>query len=119
MSQSSSDLPFDRSGSVGLSESDVHRILASERRRALLSVLEDRRELRDLEGLASTVAEYEDGLGGPEPSFVDRVAATLHHNHLPKLAAVGLVEYDHRTGRVRTNDAFDRFVEGVDSIGPA
>lgn len=119
MSQSSSDLPFDHSGTATLAESDVHRILASERRRALLCVLEDRPELRSLEGLASTVAEYEDGLARSEPAFVDRVTATLHHNHLPKLAAVGLVEYDHLAGRVRTNDAFDRFVERVDSIDPA
>lgn len=102
MSQSSTDLPFDQLREANLSRSDVHRLLASERRRVLLHVLQDRQTPLDLEALARLVAEHEDGVDGTAPTDVERVAITLRHHHLPKLAAFGLVEYDDRDERIRT-----------------
>lgn len=117
MAQSSTDRPFDQSITATLSRSDVHRLLASERRRILLCVLEDRQTPLDLEELARLVTEHEDGIDGAEPTDVDQVAITLHHNHLPKLAKYGLVEYDDRAVQIRTTGTNKQPVAEVDETG--
>ena len=48
-------------------------------------------ELR-VDELAERLAAWEAERG--EPAAPDRVASMLHHVHLPKLADIGLVEYD-------------------------
>lgn len=57
---------------------------------------------------------------GAEPGATDststdrreRVRLDLHHNHLPRLADAGLIDYDARTGTVRSREApsLDRLV---------
>ena len=116
MSQSSTDRPFDQSSTATLSRSDVHRLLSSERRQILLGVLEGRQTTLDLDELARLVTEHEDGVDGTDPTDVDRVAITLHHNHLPKLAELDLVRYDHRAERIRTTDIGGRAAAEVDEF---
>lgn len=61
------------------------------RRRALY-------ELRDADG-AVAVEELADAIA--DDAAREQVVASLHHQHLPKLADAGLVDYDGRSGDVR------------------
>lgn len=100
------------SASAALDVSDLHAVLADERRRATLTDLADRSAPVDVEALARSVAARESDRS-PEsvPSeLVERVHVTLHHVHLPKLADLGLVEYD------ATANAVTDVADGIGSL---
>lgn len=101
MSQSSGETPQSRVGGIELSESDRHRLLASERRRVVLDVLANRSPPVDLEDLAGAVAarEADEGRDG---SDAGRVAIMLHHRHLPILTEIGVLEYEPSSRRIET-----------------
>ncbi len=63
-------------------------------RRHVLQYLDETDGSVELATLAAAVAESADGRNR------DRIALELHHNHLPKLADTGFVEYDHRANVV-------------------
>lgn len=81
-----------------LPEPERHRLLANEWRRAAVAVLAKRATPVELSELATAVADlaFED----PSDESVDRVALSLHHTHLPKLAAHDVLEYDPATNMV-------------------
>jgi DNA-binding transcriptional ArsR family regulator len=72
----------------------------------LLDALSHRRrrhalyELRGADG-AVAVADLADAVAADLDAARDRVAASLHHHHVPKLSDAGLVDYDDRSGDVR------------------
>lgn len=75
-------------------------VLANQRRRRLLAYLHDK------DGDVASFAELTDYLVVGEADSVDDldtdgVAISLHHTDLPKLADVGLIEYDTRSQTVR------------------
>lgn len=80
---------------------DLFDALASDQRRAMLAVLAAAGELT-VDDLAATVTD--DDVAGPDAEFPaadsSRMEILLHHRHLPKLDAVGLVDYDHDSGVV-------------------
>lgn len=81
---------------------ELHAVLADPRRRRVLDVLATR-ESPSLDDLARAVAEREANgrsVGADDPANVDRVRLTLHHCHLPRLAAAGIVYYDAERRRV-------------------
>ncbi|MFB6184706.1 MAG: hypothetical protein ABEI96_09150 [Haloarculaceae archaeon] len=78
-----------------LSERERHRLLASDRRRVALDALATLTPPVDLTDLATTVARQESGPVDPR-----RVEITLHHQHLPLLADLGVVAYDPDARRV-------------------
>lgn len=82
-----------------LSESDRYRLLASARRRATLEVVANRPTPVELDDLARAVATREDDAATTEEA-VRRVAVALHHNHLPRMADMGVVDYDPERQRV-------------------
>lgn len=82
------------SGPVELSERDRHLLLAVERRRVTLDVLTNRSAPLSLDDLANDVAEREVSDCVATAESVGRVAVSLHHQHLPKLADFGVVDYD-------------------------
>lgn len=84
-----------RLATADLTESEHHRLLANERRRAVLATLDDRAASVDLDDLAAQVATQE----GDEAD-TDQIKITLHHVHLPKLADAGVIEYDPETHRI-------------------
>lgn len=84
-----------------LSEDERNRLLASERRRVTLDVLADRTAPVSLRDLAAAVAAHEADVRTDDEA-VERVAITLHHVHLPKLAALGVVDYDADEARVES-----------------
>lgn len=99
MPESTTDSPNSRSEPPRLTESERYRLLSDERRRIVLDVLDGRSAPLHLEELASAVAEREAG-GGGATDAQRAVVVALHHNHLPRLADVGLVGYDPTSGFV-------------------
>lgn len=71
---------------------DVGDCLSAARRRRVLAVLDDRDAPLELGALAGAVAERESDTEASD------VATALHHVHLPKLEAAGLVELHRRHG---------------------
>lgn len=88
---------FDR---AGLSQSERSRLLASERRQTALSVLAETRCPIDLDELAAAVATHEIDSGDPTSDRVATIATALHHNHLPRMADMGVLSYDADSERV-------------------
>ena len=90
-------------------------LFSDERRRDLcLHVVRSEKTTFSLEELVDRMSER-DSKAGSEAGRT-RVAAELHHVHLPRLDDAGLVEYDTETGTIRCEDcamadlceAFDR-----------
>lgn len=71
---------------------------SSHNRHVLTYLSESPGEVASLEELADHVVDRE---GGGGPGRRERVAGRLHHATLPKLAAMGVVDYDPRTNTVR------------------
>lgn len=92
--------PIDSDADHGLSERDRYEVLASEQRRITLDVLTARSHAIHLDELATQVAARE---GPTDEGAVERVRITLHHQHLPKLADLGLVAYDRETHSIEPN----------------
>lgn len=99
MSQPSNEATNADPNRIDLTASDRFRLLAADRRRLTLDVLEGNTSPVDLDELAAGIAAREDGIGACE-SAVERVAVDLHHVHLPKMDDVGVVEYDPAARRV-------------------
>lgn len=79
----------------------IHRLLASARRRYVLSHLSSSPgEDVPLDDVVTAVVEREHPDPGPL-SHRDRVETDLHHVHLPKLADSGVVSHDPEAGTVR------------------
>lgn len=94
----------------------------TDRRRGILAVLLDDAPLR-VPTLAERLAAADADTPTPDPDAVDRVAADLHHVHLPALEAVGLIDRDRAAGTVSPSDHrlyddpdFRRFLEADDGL---
>ena len=81
-------------GAKELSPSEGHRILAAERRRLALDYLADRTDPVDIEELAAAIAEREADENCHEDDTVRQVAVRLPPVHLPKMAEVGVIDYE-------------------------
>jgi DNA-binding transcriptional ArsR family regulator len=80
----------------------VFELLANQRRREALYVLYRR------EG-PITVAELADEVATVVEAAPERVATSLYHVHLPKLADADIVDYDVQSGIVRLTHASEQF----------
>lgn len=83
-----------------LADGDRHELLASKRRRTTLDVLAGRSAPVDLAELARTVAARECDVDATDADAVERVAVSLHHNHLPKMDDWDVLDYDPVANRV-------------------
>lgn len=81
-----------------VSSGEYYELITSDRRRATLEILVDRSEPMDLSDLAECVAEHEKE--ADEAATTKRTMIALHHIHLPKLADMGIVDYDSVAQRV-------------------
>lgn len=86
----------------------VATLLAEPRRVRVLSLLREAGPL-PLEDVARAVAEAEAADDEPTEGDVTSVAVSLHHSHLPKLAAVGVLEYDSEERRAAVADVPEAF----------
>ena len=74
---------------------ELHSALAHERRRHVLSILEDAEAEMSLNELVREVASRESGdKPGATCDEVEQIRISLYHRHLPKLADVGLVDHN-------------------------
>lgn len=94
MSQSPLGFVTDRTETSTDRGDEYHRLLSSERRRTVLDVLAEQPMPVGLEAVAAAVAEREADADAPVEDAIDRVAVTLHHNHLPRMADAGVLEYE-------------------------
>jgi len=83
---------------IGMTEGDVHRLLATERRRLAFDVLAERGGSMGVRELASVMVERERADASTDD--VRMVTIDLYHRHLPLMAELGAVEFDPRTERV-------------------
>jgi hypothetical protein len=82
-------------------------VLASRRNRAVLQYFRvSPTDVASLTDVAEYVSSRSDTRDSPDQ---EQVAMILHHRNIPKLSAVGVVEYDPRTKTVRYRG--DRMVE--------
>ena len=89
MTQSATTDGRKRPATESLTDAEYNRLLASERRRTLLDVLDDQPTTVDLETLATAIARRE--CAG---DALDSIKIDLHHTHLPMMAEMEVVEYD-------------------------
>lgn len=99
MSQPTNRTTNESGGIVEVTEDERHRLLSAERRRAVVDVLTAETSPFGLRELAAEVGRQEDGVD-PDDESVERIAVTLHHAHLPVMAAIGVVAYDPERRRV-------------------
>ncbi|MBX0294605.1 DUF7344 domain-containing protein [Haloarcula nitratireducens] len=83
-----------------LSANERYLLLASDRRRVLLDALKETTVPTALSSLATEVAAREEGVDAGDDEAVERVAVTLHHNHLPRMEDADLLRYDATTNCV-------------------
>ena len=94
--------PAERTRTAELTTNERHRLLSNDRRRATLAVLGDRTAPVELADLAAAVADRMTDAGVADEELVDRMKASLHHVHLPKMNSLGVVEYEPGTCRVES-----------------
>ncbi|WP_425600921.1 DUF7344 domain-containing protein [Haloterrigena alkaliphila] len=80
---------------------ELFAIVADSRRRSILRYLR--------QSGPTTIDSLSDHLSGEPTSDDEAVTPTaLHHTHLPRLEAAGLLAYDSTTGRIEPGDLSDR-----------
>lgn len=95
-----------------LSETDIFALLSKRRRRLALRIIRESSTPLSVNRLAERVAKRE--FGDPSAEELRAISLTLHHNHLPRLEADDVVQYDEIEGTVRPGVNFDpplRFLE--------
>lgn len=92
-------------------------ILSNPRRRFLLyRFLENDRA--NLTEIALQIAAWEKGTSIEDVSenLHQRIEIVLVHNHLPRLADHGVIEYDRRSGDIVVRDGFEELRPVIDQI---
>jgi len=89
-------------GGIGLPTRVVDDLLAEEHRRLALSILDDRNEPVVVESLAKAVVAARDGCSPGDVTTADQRAMSeeLFTEHIPKLTATGVVDYNSMVGTV-------------------
>jgi hypothetical protein len=90
----------------GLSDDVIFDIMSNRRRRFVLRYLHDEQSPAQLTDIATELAADESNTA---PDQVDKQArkrayVSLYQTHIPRLAEVGVVEYDDETGEVSLQD---------------
>lgn len=85
---------------------DVFEMLSNERRRCAIYYLQRQDGPVDVRSVVDYVAAWQNDTPISEVSTPERkcVYSALHQTHLPKLASVGLIEYDTDRSQVRLRD---------------
>jgi hypothetical protein len=96
----------------------VFEVLSNERRRYVLHHLKAEDERVTVRDLSEQVAAWENDIdiAAVTPKERKRVYTALHQTHLPKMAEVGVIDYDRDRGTLALTesvDAFDIYLEIV------
>lgn len=97
-----------------LAEDRFYRVLTSTHRRRLLYYVLENEECT-VEELASVLSGWEATKTGTMYTSVDRSAVLLQlrHNHLPRLADAGLIDYDSNVGTVKREPLHPRVTDVI------
>ena len=104
MSDITQRLSNTESSTVELTAQARYELLAAERRRLALDVLAGTTGTVELDTLAAEIATREDGIDASDEEAIEHVTLTLHHAHLPKMADVGVLDYDPATALIEPVD---------------
>ncbi|GAB3667812.1 DUF7344 domain-containing protein [Halopiger thermotolerans] len=89
-----------------MNTAEAFTVLAdADRRRAVAVLLET--EATTIDALTERLVDYrrQDDAGDPDTDCFERVKIELIHDHLPRLADHGVIDYDARNGDVVLEDA--------------
>jgi len=102
------DAPADESV---IAPETVFEVLSNERRRYVLHHLKATGERVSVRDLSEQVAAWENGIdrAAVTPKERKRVYTALHQTHLPKMADVGVIDYDRDRGTLELTDAVEAF----------
>jgi len=100
MSHTTPQMTDDGRTIIDLDADERYDLLAAERRRAVLAVLDERGAPVALDDLTEAVAARESDETRGEAR--GRLAISLHHVHLPRMADLGVLDYDAGANRVET-----------------
>ncbi|WP_423751716.1 DUF7344 domain-containing protein [Salinirarus marinus] len=104
-----------------LPECQIHQILANPRRRAIFQHLGSSSSgAITIRALSESIATAESGQSPAPRKVRESVYTSLHQTHLPKLDALGVVEYDRTRSEVRVLDRardVDRYMDVVTGAG--
>ncbi|WP_143117759.1 DUF7344 domain-containing protein [Halomicrobium zhouii] len=98
--------------------SSVLRLLAPERRRAVMrALMEEPNATHRIEDIVNAIEETYGDIG-EESSNCTYLRSSLHHTHLPKLDDAEVVEYDPDDGTVqyRGDPHIEQWVDQIDRI---
>ena len=103
-----------------MTECQIHGLLANERRRAVIERVDASPGTVTVRDLSTAIAEAETGQSPPPARVRESVYTSLHQTHLPKLDAVGVVEYDRERSLVHVRPAVrqvDRHMDVLNGLG--
>lgn len=103
-----------------LEEADIHDVLRNDRRRLAIEALLERDGHSTVRELSEVVAVHETGEDPPPRNKRQSVYVSLHQTHLPKLAELGVVEYDGETKEVTLQERVEQlevYMEVVPEYG--
>jgi hypothetical protein len=104
MTEGNSVLNETYAGTEAMTEREWYEVFRDARRRTTLEVIRTESKTFSLDSLAESVATREDEVAANDETR-KRVATSLHHVHLPKMAAVGLVSYNMDEQRITLTDS--------------
>lgn len=104
-----------KTGDEGVDE--VLSLVSESRRRQTLYCLLSNRTL-DIDTIATQIAAWEnnESIASVSKQAEESIKIALHHNHLPKLAEVGIIEYDGRSGDIVSGEGFDEIASTVEQL---
>lgn len=91
-----------------LTEYEIHDILRNERRTQTLRSLSQAEETMTLRELSERLAALETGETPPPRNIRESVYNSLHQVHLPKLDALGVVEYERNRKVISLADGYSQ-----------
>ncbi|WP_290818033.1 ArsR family transcriptional regulator [Halovivax sp.] len=106
----------DRDGE--LAESEIFHILGNDRRRAIVSLLADRRERVEVSEIATAIAERESETAQVPNNLYKSVYVSLQQTHLPQLEEDDVIVYDAEEKTIRPGPHFEEvrgYIESAES----
>lgn len=101
-----------------LDSTEIHRLLANERRQLVLQLLRKADGSLSPQELADKIAEAETGESPPPENIQQSAYVSLHQTHLPKLDELHVVKYDQDARSVTLQERADGvFTEVVPKFG--
>lgn len=87
-----------------LNEGEIHDVLRNDRRRAVIEFLNRQNRNATIRELSEHIATVESGEDPPPRNVRQSVYVSLHQTHLPKLEALGIVDYDTDSKDIRIRE---------------